>query len=194
MDPTNSFIFVRFAMTTLLGLGGISCIIYGYRLFRDGTGLAKAVDKFDLKTEQTRVSAAGMSVGSVLMLTSVGWGYFCSSSIPRLELEPGITKIGSIPDFREKYNWASAIGEPVVTTDKQQVGTITGVITGQDDGQSRFVLTKKGDSPVTVDAKKFKFSPSGSVSLGMSKKDFDTLYDARVDPESYKKFNPEFKG
>jgi hypothetical protein len=86
MDLANSVIAIRFAMSVLLALGGIACIVSGYRRLRDRSGLATATDKIDWTSEQTRISAPGMSVGSVLMLTSVGWGYFSNNSIPELEL------------------------------------------------------------------------------------------------------------
>jgi hypothetical protein len=73
-------------MSVLLALGGIACIDFGHRLFRDGSGLANAMDKIEWTSEQTKILAAGMSVGSVLMLTSVGWRYFANNSIPKLEL------------------------------------------------------------------------------------------------------------
>jgi hypothetical protein len=76
MDLANSFIAVRFAMSVLLAFGGIACIGSGYRLLRDRSGLATATDKIDWTSKQTKTSAARMSVGSVLMLTSVGRARF----------------------------------------------------------------------------------------------------------------------
>ena len=198
MDPTNSFILVRFAMSTLLGLGGIACIFFGYRLFRDGSGLARAIDKFDWKSETTKVSAAGMSVGSVLMLTSVGWGYFANNSIPKLELAGGNTKITSIPDLKQRYNWASAIGSPVLTKDNKSVGTITGVLTGADSGKSRFVLSRPGEVPTQVDSQSLVFDKGGSASIDLNKKDFETKYEekdwGKADDSVKKLLNPDFKG
>jgi hypothetical protein len=198
MDPTNSFILVRFAMSTLLGLGGIACIVFGYRLFRDGTGLARAIDKFDWKSEHAKVSAAGMSVGSVLMLTSVGWGYFANNSIPKLELAGGFTKITSIPELKQRYDWASAIGSPVLTKDKKSVGTITGVLVGRDSGRSRFVLSKPGELPVQVDSGSLMFDKSGSASIDLSKEDFETKYEGnyvgKLDDSIKKLLNPDING
>jgi hypothetical protein len=64
-----------------------------------------------------------MSVGSVLMLTSVGWGYFANNSIPKLELAAGVTKITRAADLKQRYDWASAIGSHVLTTDDKIIGT-----------------------------------------------------------------------
>jgi hypothetical protein len=199
MDPTNSFILVRLALSALLGLGGIACIVFGYRLFRDGTGLAKAIEKIDWKTEHTKVSAAGMSIGSVLMLTSVGWGYFANNSIPKFELAAGVTRITSTPDLNQRYNWANAIGSHVLTTDDKIIGTIIGVLVGKDTGKSRFVLSKPGDEmPIQFDAKNLASSKPGTSYLDLSKKDFETKYEApHVDgvEDAVKKFlDPDYKG
>lgn len=198
MDPTNSFILVRFAMSALLGLGGIACIIFGYRLFRDGTGLAKAVDKFDWKSDHAKVSAAGMSVGSVLMLTSVGWGYFANSSIPKLELAGGFTKISNIPELKQRYDWASAIGSPVLSNDKQPIGTITGVLVGKNSGKSRFVLSKPGELPTQIDSGSVSFDKSGSASINLSKEDFQNKYEGtfigKLDDSVKKLLNPDING
>ena len=50
MDATSTFILVRFGMSAILAAGGIACIYFGYRLFRDGSGIAKAIEKIDWKS------------------------------------------------------------------------------------------------------------------------------------------------
>lgn len=194
MDATSTFILVRFGLSAILGAGGIACIYFGYRLFRDGSGVAKAIDKIDWKSEKLKVSAAGMSVGSVLMLTSGGWAYLATNSIPKLELAEGNVKITKAPDFNQKLNWASAIGQPLVTSDQQKVGTITGVLLGKDRSQSTFVVTTNGSRPITLDAKALNFSKTGAVSVGLSKNDLDKLPQT-ITPENFQKFlNPDVKG
>ena len=182
MEVTTSFIVVRFVMSALLAAGGIACIVFGYRLFRDGTGIAKAIDKIDWKSEQTKISAAGMSVGSVLMLTSVGWGYFANNSIPKLELAAGNVKITQMPNLNQKIAWASAIGVPVETKDKQLIGTITGVVVGPDWKSSNFVVSGKNAPAVTVETGKFRFNNAGSAVVDYNKGDFETLYRASANP------------
>lgn len=194
MDATSTFILVRFGLSAILGAGGIACIYFGYRLFRDGSGVAKAIDKIDWKSEKLKVSAAGMSVGSVLMLTSGGWAYLATNSIPKLELAEGNVKITKAPDFNQKLNWAIAIGQPLVTSDQQKVGTITGVLLGKDRSQSTFVVTTNGSSPITLDAKALNFSKTGAVSVGLSKNDLDKLPQT-ITPENFQKFlKPDVKG
>jgi hypothetical protein len=194
MDATSTFILVRFGMSAILAAGGIACIYFGYRLFRDGSGIAKAIEKIDWKSKDLKVSAAGMSVGSVLMLTSGAWAYFATNSIPKLELDGGNVKITKAPDFNQKLNWASAIGQPLVTSDKHKIGTITGVLLGKDGSQSTFVVTKNGSSPITLDAKALNFGKSGSVSVGLSKNELESLPQT-ITPENFQKFlKPDVKG
>ena len=169
----NTFIVFRFLMSALLAAGGIACIVFGYRLFRDGTGIVRAIDKIDWKSKQTKVSAAGMSVGSVLMLTSVGWGYFATNSIPKLEVAAaGNIKVTQAPSLNQKVDWASAIGLPVQTTDKHAVGTITGVLVKPDSTVGNFVVSGKDAGPFTLETSKFKFNQTGAV-VDFNKEELD---------------------
>ena len=85
----------RFVLSLVLAAGGIACIWYGYRLFADGAGQARSVEKISLKNREFALSASGMSVGGLLMLTSGLWSYFAYSSIPRLEIAGDAIKIVS---------------------------------------------------------------------------------------------------
>jgi hypothetical protein len=85
MDLADSFIAVRIAMSVLLALAGIACIVFD-RFLRDRLGPARAADTIGWTLEQTKISAPGASVGSVLMPAAVGRGYFSNHSIPEFEL------------------------------------------------------------------------------------------------------------
>lgn len=85
----GTFATYRFILSLGLVIGGIAAIWFGYRLFANGAGTARAIDKFDFKSTDVKVSAAGMSVGAVLMLTSGVWSYFAYSSFPKLEYAGG---------------------------------------------------------------------------------------------------------
>src|SRR5258705_2265854 len=138
MEIAGNFVIFRFLISALLAAGGIACIYFGYCLFRDGAGVAKAVEKFDLKSERIKISTAGMSVGAVLMLTSGAWGYFASSSITRFELAGGDLKIAkkATPVTGQALTeWTYVIGKPVVTKDNQTIGQITGFV--KDAGANR---------------------------------------------------------
>jgi hypothetical protein len=75
----NVFAVGRMLFSALLAAGGIAAIWFGYRLFLQGAGLHRGVDKFDLKSDWGKISFAGMSVGGLLMLTAGGLGQPCVS-------------------------------------------------------------------------------------------------------------------
>jgi hypothetical protein len=87
-DP-GAFASYRFGISILLALGGIICIIFGYRLFNQGAGLYKSINRFAIKHSEFSVSITGMSTGGLLMLTSAAWAYYCYSSIPHFETVVG---------------------------------------------------------------------------------------------------------
>ena len=94
----ETFSTYRFVLSLALVVGGIVAIWFGYRLFATGAGTAQAIDKFDFKNNEVKISAAGMSVGAVLMLTSSVWSYFAYSSFPKLEANRDTIKIGGDSD------------------------------------------------------------------------------------------------
>jgi hypothetical protein len=154
MEIAGSFVIFRFLISAVLAAGGIACIYFGYCLFRDGSGVAKAIDKFDLKSEQIKISTAGMSVGAVLMLTSGAWGYFATSSIPKFELA-GLKIGNNVTPVDEKMlsEWAGVIGKPVVTKDKQPIGQITGFVKNAraKDGKQYLVQSSQSNGYVISD-------------------------------------------
>src|SRR5579884_4256721 len=128
---TNSlpeiFTILRFLLSVGLIIGGVSAIWFGFRLFSTGAGTARAVDKLDLKIQDVKIAAAGMSVGSVLMLTSGVWGYFAYSSFPKLEMAGDTLKIAnvSVPSNRVGV----VVGTPVyLSGTNSKVGEISQVL------------------------------------------------------------------
>ena len=152
----SQFAMYRFGLSAILAFGGIVCIFCGYRLFMNGAGLAKAIEKFDFKNNNHRISAAGLSVGAVLLLTSGFWGYFSYSSFPRLEIAGDFIKITGVPIER-------VIGTPVVTANKENVGTIADVLMNSK-AKTTGIVVKIDKSPtgkkVVVDPKDFDFALS----------------------------------
>src|ERR1700687_3003023 len=93
----SDFEFHRFIFCALLVIVGGLAIWLGYLLFSRGAGLFKAIDKLAGKSREFNVSDTGMSAGGALMLTSVAWGFWAYSSVPKLELAGNIIKIVDQP-------------------------------------------------------------------------------------------------
>ena len=79
----------RFGISILLAAGGIVYIFFGYRLFSEGAGLYKSLNKLAIKHNEFSVSITGMSTGGLLMLTSAAWAFYSYSSIPHFETSSG---------------------------------------------------------------------------------------------------------
>ena len=52
----DMFAYGRFAIAALLIVGGISAIFLGYRLFLQGSGISKGLDKLNLQADWGKVS------------------------------------------------------------------------------------------------------------------------------------------
>jgi hypothetical protein len=150
------FAVLRFMISATLAGGGVACIIYGYKLFASGAGLAKGADKFDFKSRQVKISAAGMSVGGILLLTSTAWGYFAYSSVPKLRLAGTNLEITYAPsggplaavDIRKNKSDAAGdlpvIGVPVLAKgrngENRKIGEITNWIVGSEGASTGLVV------------------------------------------------------
>jgi hypothetical protein len=167
----------------MLVLGGIAAIYFGYRLFASGAGLAKAIDKLDFKNTSVKVSAAGMSVGAVLMLTSGVWSYFAYSSFPKLQMAGDNIVIGnlSIPNSQGNSEVAlsKVVGAPVFASDKQQIGNISQILLNEKAHATGVIVNVAGSSgkkAVLVDPTALNFEKSGSqlnAVFKMNKGEFD---------------------
>jgi hypothetical protein len=114
-----TFASYRFGISILLAVGGIICIFFGYRLFSQGAGLYKSLNKLAIKHNEFSVSVTGMSTGGLLMFTSAAWAYYCYSSIPHFETNPG----GGIKTVESQNNLSSGlVSERKVLTDRSVSG------------------------------------------------------------------------
>lgn len=179
MTSADYVIFSRVGLSLVLALGGIAAIFWGYRLFANGSGIAKAVDKFDFKSEAVKVSAAGMSVGGVLMLTSGFWGWLAYSSAPKYEVAGDFLKVSKSAPSTNYAGWdGPLIGSQVLTAKKEPAGEITNVLIGMGTKPTGLVvdLQKMGISKkVVLDASKLEASTHGSFATGLSKSQFEAL-------------------
>lgn len=176
----NVFAYGRFVIAALLIIGGISAIFWGYRLFLHGSGLSKGVDKLDFKSDWGKVSFAGMSVGGVLMVTSVFWGGFAYLSVPKLEMAGDFTKITHAPVSTDTWSTtvASAIGATIVDKDKATLGTITDVIMAGPNQAAGYVVDlagKKKSSDVFLDAYAVTLGKSGVATINLTTDQFMNL-------------------
>lgn len=179
MTSADYVIFSRVGLSLILALGGIAAIFWGYRLFANGSGIARAVDKFDLNSDVVKVSAAGMSVGGVLMLTSGFWGWLAYSSAPKYEVAGDFLKITKNAPAIDYAGWnGPLIGSPVLTAKKEPAGEITNILIGTGSKPAGLVidLKKMGlDRKVVLDASKLEASTHGSFATGLSKSQFEAL-------------------
>ncbi|MFZ5733173.1 MAG: hypothetical protein ACOY4O_10580 [Pseudomonadota bacterium] len=179
MTSADYVIFSRVGLSLILAFGGIAAIFWGYRLFANGSGIAKAVDKFDFKSEAVKVSAAGMSVGGVLMLTSGFWGWLAYSSAPKYEIAGDFLKISKgQPTINYASGSAPLIGSQVLTAKKEPAGEITNILIGMGSKPAGLVidLKKMGlNKKVVLDASRLEASNYGSFETGLSKSQFEAL-------------------
>jgi hypothetical protein len=173
----NVFAIGRFVLVALLAAGGISAIFWGYRLFLHGSGLSKGIDKLNLQADWGKVSLAGMSVGSVLMLTSVVWGGLAYMSVPELEMaEGGVTKITQAPTSTKTGSAAvaSAVGATIVGKDKAPLGTITDVIMASPTQAAGYVVDLAGNkkSDVFLGANAVTWGTAGTASVNLTTDQF----------------------
>lgn len=106
MDPITLVLSGKIAIAILLAAGGIGALFLGYRLYRSGVGLRE--DGATIETKEAKFHLK--TVGSVLMLTSFGWGWLCLSASPKysidgnkidIALEPSEAKINIfVPPIR----------------------------------------------------------------------------------------------
>jgi hypothetical protein len=91
MDPQTMTIAIKGAgMVALIG-GGILALSYGFRLFSGKHGTQAA----DLALDLGPLKATARSVGSVVMVTAVGWGFLGDLINPSFEKTAGTIRIYS---------------------------------------------------------------------------------------------------
>jgi hypothetical protein len=131
----------RFFISCILAAVGGIAIFFGYRLFTGGAGLLKSIEKLNIKNREFNVSISGMSAGATLMLTSVFWGYWSYSSIPRLKLAGNDVEITqSTPDSQDHNGGGSGgtgsgqllasnlKGANVVGPDNENIGNVADIL------------------------------------------------------------------
>jgi hypothetical protein len=173
----NAFAYGRFAIAALLVFGGIAAIYWGYRLFLHGAGLSRAIDQLDFKSDWGKVSFAGMTVGSALMVTSVFWGGFAYMSVPKLELAGDLTKITQVPVTNTgPADVASAVGATIIDKDKATIGTIKDVVLTSPTQAAGYVVdlagSKPSGKPVFLGANAVTFGKGGTASVHLSTDQF----------------------
>jgi|SRR3984893_13445751 len=179
----NIFAVGRMLFSALLAAGGIAAIWFGYRLFLQGSGLHKGLDKLDFRSDWGKISFAGMSVGGLLMLTAGGWGSLAYLSVPKLEQGFDVLRITDTfkslqgPSYAQAWPSLPPAGTPVVASDKQQVGTITSVLLNKSNLPFGYVIDgqgyNKGDRVFSPAAVTYS---NGSVTLKFTKDQVDQLW------------------
>ena len=155
-DVASNFAMYRFVLSAILATGGIACIYFGYRLFSSGSGLSRGLDKFSLKNRDFQVSAAGMSVGGVLMTTSAFWAYFAYASVAKLEIAGDRTLItekkdASVVAQGNAAEGHSAVGANVYTIGAARpVGKVIDVLVDKSARATGYVVTTDGGKTVLV--------------------------------------------
>jgi hypothetical protein len=145
----------RFLISCLLAIVGGLAIFFGYRLFASGAGLLQAIDKLNIKNKQFNVSIAGMSAGGALMLTSVFWGYWSYSSIPRLRIAEGNVEIAQpapkpdgpvfVSAQRPDQLLASRFrGTDVVGAQNEKIGDVVDILFDKDGKVDAYVVSLGG--------------------------------------------------
>ncbi len=174
MQPelASSFELHRFILCGVLALVGGVAICLGYILFSRGAGLFKAIDKLAIEKSGLKVSITGMSAGGALMLTSVAWGFWSYSAVPRLEFAGDTLKITELPGNGSslatvELPYSKLAGSNVYSADKQKVGTISGVLIDSSSKAKAFAVDVGGGTPgdrkqILLEAKSFRL-PIGSA-------------------------------
>jgi hypothetical protein len=186
----NIFAIGRMLCSGLLAVGGIAAIWFGYRLFLQGSGLHKGVDKLDFKADWGKISFAGMSVGGLLMLTAGGWGSLAYLSIPKLEQGSDVLRITDTfkslqgPGYAQAWPSLLPIGTPVVASDKIPVGTITSVLLDKSNLPTGYVVNALGDhqGDLVFSPRAITYS-NGSATVKMTKDQVDQIWNTVVTPK-----------
>ncbi len=85
MDIIYFTIIIRFLVVVcLIGMGFYS-IKQGLKLYRNGTGLKEDGTLISAEGKRVNIRLSLKTVGSVLMVTALGWGYLAYLSLPSIE-------------------------------------------------------------------------------------------------------------
>lgn len=91
-DPVSLTIILKFVLALLLIAGGVLALFFGKNLYLRGVGLQHDGTTVDFK----KIKASLKTVGSVVMGTSVAWGFLGYLASPSLKTgQGGITTIAS---------------------------------------------------------------------------------------------------
>jgi hypothetical protein len=188
-ELASNFELHRFILCGVLAFVGGLAICLGYVLFSKGAGLFKAIDKLAIKSREFSVSVTGMSAGGALMLTSVAWGFWSYSAVPRLEFAGNTIKITAVPSnggslASIELPYAKLAGSSLFSADKQKVGTISGVLIDSD-SKARAFAVDVAESPankkqILLDAKDFWLEPGSTQQLHTIYK-MDQIKDYAID-------------
>jgi hypothetical protein len=86
MSEMMWILLFRVLIALVVALGGILAIYFGYRLYLNGVGSTSDGSSVEVKNIKIHMK----TIGSVLMTTSVAWGYICY-----LIATPTISKTGN---------------------------------------------------------------------------------------------------
>jgi hypothetical protein len=183
----NIFAVGRMLFSALLAAGGIAAIWFGYKLFLQGSGLHKGVDKLDFKADWGKISFAGMSVGGLLMLTAGVWGSLAYLSIRKLEQGSDVLRITDTFKYLQGPGYAQAFpslpppGTPVRASDKALVGTVTSVLLNKQNRPFGYVVDGTGDNKGDLVFSPYAASYSnGNVTLKFTKDQIDRLWKTEI--------------
>ncbi|SHG79358.1 hypothetical protein SAMN02745157_4848 [Kaistia soli DSM 19436] len=95
MDPASLLIVARALLAALLICGGALCAYLGFLLYTNGAGLKRTMRSLELKAGAVEISSLGVSVGALMMISSLGWAYFAYASSPRMVASASGTSITS---------------------------------------------------------------------------------------------------
>ncbi len=124
----------------------------------------KAIDNLAVKNREFNVSVTGMSAGGALMATSIFWGFWAYSSVPKLDLAGNIIKIADQPGT-SKLN-ADQLS-PIVTSGKDvrpnwasmTAGTVVYDKSNERVGKVNWILIDENAKPVGAVIELGSFAP-----------------------------------
>lgn len=96
MEIGTTALLVRGVLALLLIVGGIVALFLGNKLYRDGIGLAPDGSVIKTSTGKFDIKLSLKTVGSVVMITSVAWGFFGYLTSPELRRSPTDLEISQL--------------------------------------------------------------------------------------------------
>jgi hypothetical protein len=97
-DPLLLVIIIRGVLSLLFIGAGIAALIIGWKLYVRGVGVTKDGTQMAFKRKKVTLK----TVGSVVMATSVAWGYLAYLSLPRYKDRMHDIELMAPPPSKEK--------------------------------------------------------------------------------------------